>query len=155
MKSYGNPAELVPRMKEVISCSEGFWLVVTGNSMVPTLKHLRDRVYISPFNRKANKGDILLTELQGKHCHLHKVIKCEGDMIFYNGDSLTYCEGPLPVSNVIGIVTKLERKGKVIPVNNFYYKLWSAFWQKTIRFRRIILRIYNKLKRLSSKLYHN
>jgi len=149
MTYYGAPAEIVPRMLELISRNEGFWLAVTGNSMTPTLKHLKDRVYISPFNRKAKKGDILLTAIHGNHCLLHRVVKCNGDILYYKGDAQIYCEGPLPVRDVIGIVTKIERNGKVISVNNFY-KLWSTVWRKAMQLRYFIIRVLSRLKRLFS-----
>lgn len=149
MKYYGVPAEVVPRMLELISRKEGFWLVVTGNSMTPTLKHLKDRVYISPFGGKVKKGDILLTAIQETHCLLHRVVKCNGDMVYYKGDAQIYCEGPLPVRDVIGIVTKIERNGKVIPVNNFY-KLWSTVCRKALQLRYLIIGVLRRLRRLFS-----
>ncbi len=148
MTINGKPPKIVPQMKEIISRGEGFWLVVTGNSMVPTLKQLQDRVYISPFNGKAKKGEILLTETSENHCLLHRVIKCDGDMVLYNGDANTYCEGPLPVYDVIGIVTELDRNGRLISVNNIYYKIWSVVWQKTIKIRALIFRVYKSVKHI-------
>lgn len=152
MRYCGKPAEIVPRMQELISRNEGFWLAVTGNSMTPSLKHLQDRVYISPFNGKAKKGDILLTlipGIPGNHCLLHRVFKCNGNMLYYKGDALTTGEGPFPSHDVIGIVTKIEQNGKVIPVNTFY-KLRSMVGQKVWQFKRFAIRVFKKLKRLLS-----
>lgn len=149
MRYCGGPAEIVPRMQELISRNEGFWLAVTGNSMAPELKHLQNRVYISPFNGKVKKGDILLTLIPGNHCLLHRVLKCNGDVLYYKGDALTTGEGPFPVNDVIGIVTKIERNGKVIQINNFY-KLRSAVWRRALHLKYIIIRVLNRLKRLFS-----
>ncbi|MHB1367521.1 MAG: S24/S26 family peptidase [Eubacteriales bacterium] len=149
MTIIGKSLNLVSQMKEINSRGEGFWLVVTGNSMAPTLKHLRDRVYITPYNGIIKKGQILLTETSEKHCLLHRVFKCDGKFVFYNGDANTNCEGPLPVCDVIGIVTELERNGKRISVNNIYYKSWSVLWQKTIKIRFLIFNIYNSIKHMT------
>ena len=149
MKYYGKPIELVPQMQKLISNNQGFWVAVTGKSMVPTLNHLKDRVFISPIDRKVKKGDILLTVTEGrkgKHCLLHRVIKCKGDMLYYRGDGKINREGPLPARDVIGIVTQIERNGKIVLANNFYYKLWHAFWRKIILLKHYIMVVFSKLK---------
>lgn len=120
MINYGMPKELIPKMRERLANDKGFWLTVTGNSMNPTFTHLRDKVYISAFDGNAKKGDILLTIVNGNHCLLHRVIRCQGDIIYYKGDALPYCEGPFSTDNVIGIVTKAERKGKIYNINSFF-----------------------------------
>ncbi len=154
MKNYGEPAILVPQMREIISKGESFWLVVTGSSMTPTLKHLRDRVCVSPFDGTPKKGDILLTETRGNHCLLHRVVKYEDGMVYYNGDALTTREGPLPAADVIGIVTQIERNGKIIPVSDLRYRIWSSVWQRSVRFRRLIFRICGKIKRVFAVYRH-
>ena len=148
MIQYGTPADIVPKMKDKIAKSEGFWLVVTGNSMSPTLKHLKDSVYISPFSGRVKKGDILLTEINKNHCLLHRVIKCDGDTIYYGGDALPYSEGPLPIKDVIGIVTKIKKNGRIFTVNNFIYIFYIFVWYRIIKLWRFILKGIRKLKRL-------
>ena len=122
---FGKPDEILPQMEEMLSCGEGFWLTVTGNSMLPTLMHLKSRVFVAPFGGKAKRGDILLTKTANGHCLLHRVIKCSGDTLYYRGDALRKKEGPLPVSAVVGIVTQIENNGKIIPVD-FGQKLRSV-----------------------------
>ena len=123
MNRYGKPAEIVPQMLEAVSRNEDFWLTVTGYSMAPTLRHLRDGVCISPLDRKAKKGDILLTRAKGNRCLLHRVIRTDGDYIYYKGDAQDYIEGPFPAADVIGIATKIRRNGNVFPVSDSYIYL--------------------------------
>ncbi len=148
MKYYGNSLELTPEMHKILSLGESFWLIVTGNSMAPTFNDLLDKVYISPFNGNPKKGDILLTEANSKHCLLHRVVKIDKDMVFYKGDALPYREGPFPISNVIGIVTKIERSGKIISVSSLYNKLYLTALRKTTKLRNFPHRIVRKLKRI-------
>lgn len=148
MNHYGKPYDLTPEMRKLLSQEESFWLVVTGNSMAPTINDLRDRVYISPFNGKPQKGDILLTETTCNHCLLHRVFKPDGTMVYYKGDALHYCEGPFPIANVIGIVTKFERNGKTITVNSFYNKFFLTTLRKTITLKRFPRRVIHKIKRI-------
>jgi len=147
MINYGMPKELIPKMREHIANNKGFWLTVTGNSMNPTFAHLRDKVYISPFYGNAKKGDILLTVVNGNHCLLHRVIRCEGDMIYYKGDAQNFCEGPYSCSDVIGIVTKAERKGKIFIVNNSLFRLVSFMDRKKQRVKRKIINVAHKIKK--------
>lgn len=144
------PSEIVPSMRELISRSRGFWLVVTGMSMAPTLKHVQDRVYISPLKGTARKGDILLTMAGGDSCLLHRVSRCDGDRLYYKGDALRVGEGPFPAGDVIGIVTRIERNGRAVQVNNIY-KLWSLVWLKVFKIKTLFIRALRKPGRL---LFH-
>jgi len=120
MEYYGMAKDIVPQMLELVSRGEGFWLTVTGYSMTPTLRHMQDQVYISPYDGNAKKGDILLTRYSNENCLLHRVVKRKGNMLYYRGDALHYCEGPIPASHVIGIVTRVKRQGKIYKVNTLY-----------------------------------
>ena len=141
MEYYGMARDIVPQMLELISRGEGFWLTVTGYSMTPTLIHLKDRVYISPFDGNAKKGDILLNRCNNENCLLHRVIKLDGEMLYYRGDALNYCEGPLPVSSVIGIATRVKHNGKMYKISPFYNlqnMIFLRVWRLKNRvFRRI------------------
>jgi len=134
----GNPDNLVPTMTNIISKNQGFWVVVTGDSMYPTLRNILDRVYIEPLYRKVKKGDILLTKSYGGRCLLHRVIKTEKDDIYYRGDALPHPDKPLKARNVIGIVTKIDRKGKVISAGNITFIIKNFIYRKYIVLRHSI-----------------
>lgn len=150
MTSIGKPVELVPQMRDIIACNQGFWLAVTGYSMTPTLRHLKDKVYIAPLNRKPARGDILLTAA-GSHCLLHRVVKCGGGFLYYKGDAHKDCEGPLPLYDVIGIVTRIERNGRVADVTAFFH-FKSFFWRKTARIFLFTKRIFRHFAALFRQL---
>lgn len=132
---YGTPEELLPRMTELLSGKGGFWLTVTGHSMTPTLRHLKDRVYIGPFSGKAKRGDILLVSADNGHCLLHRVERCVGNVLYLRGDALNRCEGPFPATHVVGIVTAVEHGGQLFPVNVFFQGV-SLVRREFWRFRR-------------------
>jgi SOS-response transcriptional repressor LexA len=125
----GNSQELVPQMRKAIACEKGFWLTVTGGSMVPALRHMQDSVFIAPLDRDAAKGDILLTQF-GEHCLLHRVVRRDGAFLYYKGDARKTCEGPLPKCDVIGIVVQIRRKEKVLQVTPAYH--FKCFLYKNI-----------------------
>ncbi|HOP11765.1 MAG TPA: S24/S26 family peptidase [Oscillospiraceae bacterium] len=121
MECFGPAYELLPKMRELLARGEGFWLTVTGNSMYPTLTHLEDKVYISPLDGQIKKGDILLTRTQNGGCILHRLIRRKGDSLYYQGDALNTQEGPLPIRYVVGRVTKIQHREKIISVSPFYH----------------------------------
>lgn len=140
----GSPDELLPDMIEKISRGEGFWLTVTGGSMLPTLHDESDSVYIEPLNRKLKVGDIPLVMDRGEHCILHRVIRIEGDVFYLRGDALFRVEGPIARENILGVATLYRRDEKVrkisrrIPVKVLAYR-GKFFCRVQIR------RIYRKL----------
>lgn len=111
--SYGSPESLLPEMLEYLSRGEGFWLVVTGNSMYPTLLHESDSVFIEPLMRGLRVGDIPLVLAGDCHCVLHRVIKIDLDTFLMQGDALWSVEGPVPMKCIIGVATLRRRRGKV------------------------------------------
>jgi len=146
MEYYGMAKDIVPQMLEHLSRGEGFWLTVTGYSMTPTLMHLKDQVFISPFDGNAKRGDILLTRYNNENCLLHRVIKCDGEMLYYRGDALNYCEGPLPVSGVIGIATRIKRNGKMHNINRFF-NLKSMIFLRTWRLKNYVKKTIHNITR--------
>lgn len=147
MEYYGMPKEIVPQMLKLLSQGEGFWLTVTGYSMTPTLIHEKDRVYISPFDGKAKKGDILLTLTNGDGCLLHRVVKYDGDMLYYKGDALSCCEGPLPVRYVLGIATRVKRNGRIIKINARFNR-WSIVRLRIWRLKNRVIRKFCALVKI-------
>jgi len=137
MTKIGEPSKLVPRMIQMIAQEQGFWLVVTGGSMAPALRHLKDRVYISPLGRRPRRGDILLTTMPGNRCLLHRVVRTQGNAVFYRGDALRTQEGPLPLSEVIGIVTMVERDGRLYRESGPRFRILCALLRAARRIRRL------------------
>jgi len=139
MEYFGTAKEIVPPMLALVSRGEGFWLTVTGYSMTPTLIHLKDQVFISPLISNVKKGDILLTRYNEESCLLHRVVKRDGEMLYYKGDALNYREGPLPVSSVIGIATRVKHNGKINSIDP-RFNLKSVIFLRTWRLKNRVLR---------------
>src|ERR1035437_1618490 len=110
---YGSPEALLPEMLEYLSRGEGFWLVVTGNSMYPTLLHELDSVFIEPLTGDLRIGDIPLVRSFDHHCVLHRVIRMNKDDFIMQGDALRNREGPVPKLCILGVATQRRRRGKI------------------------------------------
>ena len=117
---------------------------VTGNSMWPLLHHLRDGVIIVP-SRSVQQGDIVLFDRQNGRYALHRVI-CAGENGFIMaGDHQWHVEKDLPYNQIIGVVAAIQRKGRLIPRENFFQRIYARM-MATLAFPRI--RIRNALVKL-------
>ena len=93
--------------------------------MEPLLKHMRDRVKIIPPG-KIRWGDIVLFERNTGRYALHRVIGKGQKGFAMAGDNQWYFERNLPYDQVIGIVTDIERNGKLISVRNIFVRVYKV-----------------------------
>ena len=79
--------EIVPIMEEIINNGGQCKLRVTGYSMTPILKHLRDSVILTSIdNRPIKKGEIIFIQRQSGQYVLHRVMKIiDQDTFIING----------------------------------------------------------------------
>jgi signal peptidase I len=110
---FGSPEVLLPEMREYLSRGEGFWLVVTGTSMYPTLLHESDRVFVEPLTGELRVGDILLVLAGDCHCVLHRVTRISEPVFYMQGDALYSVEGPVPKTCILGVATHRRRKDRI------------------------------------------
>ena len=123
---------------------------VTGISMQPLIRHLRDGVVIVP-PEKIRRGDIVLFDRKNGRYALHRVIRKGKNGFSMAGDNQWYMEKELPYDQIIGVVSCIERNGKRIPRENFFLRVYGVTvtlltWPR-IYIRRIIAGIYRKILR--------
>ena len=121
-------------------------LRVTGNSMSPFLVDKRDYIFLSSFNGKPTKGDILLYRRSQDKFVLHRVEKYDGKNLWFIGDAQNYIEGPLTEDCIIAVCKKVIRKGKTIDEKSFIWKLFSKVWIRIIFCRKAIIRFVSVFK---------
>lgn len=139
--------ELVPLVKETLCDGFPFILTVTGHSMCPTLNHSGDKVeLVNKHIRPVKKGEIVFFERENGDCILHRVIKRNGDELTINGDAQLWTE-KVDVSQVLGVVSRLNRNGKWISCDSVFYRIYSNVWIVLKPVRRVII----KIKRLFFK----
>jgi hypothetical protein len=97
---------------------------VTGNSMEPLLRHLQDGVNIIP-PEKIRRGDIVLFDRKNGRYALHRVIRKGKTGFSMAGDNQWYMERDLPYDQIIGVVSSIQRKGKRIPCDRFFLRVYS------------------------------
>ncbi|MBQ3000265.1 MAG: S24/S26 family peptidase [Oscillospiraceae bacterium] len=122
-------------------------LVVTGNSMWPLFRHMRDQVMLSP-PVTCGKGDIVLYQRSNGQYVLHRIVKKEIETSICCGDNQWEKE---TIQNgwILAVVTDFYRKGKLYSVTSKGYRLYKWVWMGLFPVRRGILlpvRICSRLK---------
>ena len=117
-------------------------LIITGNSMSPFLIHGRDTVYLSRLTRPVRRGDMLLYKRENGNYVLHRVFKATPESLTMIGDAQTILEPGIRREQVIAIVTRVERKGKLLVPGSFWWDFFEKIWIRIIPLRREIQRLY-------------
>ena len=139
--------EIVPIMEEIIKNGGKCKLRVTGYSMTPILKHLRDSVILtSPKERSIKKGEIVFIQRKNGQYVLHRVYKIMDEETFImNGDAQQWVE-IVKNNQVIGVCSSIVRNNKQISCDNLVYKIIIKLWQFFMPIRHYIFKINAKIK---------
>lgn len=124
---------------------------VTGMSMRPLLRHLRDGVVIVPPG-SIRVGDIVLFDRRNGRYALHRVIQKRKTGFTMAGDSQWHMEKNLPYDQIVGVAVCIDRGGRRIPCNHSFMKIYTVT-VTALAFPRIHLRkAAGKLKRLLGRV---
>ena len=144
--------EIVPIMEEVINNGGQCKLRVTGYSMMPILKHLRDSVILtSSKNRPIKKGEIVFIKRHTGQFVLHRVYEIIDDNTFVmNGDAQQWVE-VVRNDQVIGVCSKIIRNYREISCDNWKYKSIIKIWQFFRPIRNYIFKANDVIKTIVTK----
>jgi signal peptidase I len=86
---------------------------VRGFSMSPFIRN-EDVVTISPLqDTSPGVGDVIAYVHRGtEKLFIHRVVKKKGETYFPKGDNSSEADESVPRENLLGVVTRVERKGK-------------------------------------------
>ena len=141
--------DVVPIMEEVIQSGGSCKLKVTGYSMTPTLRHLKDSVVlVSPEKRQPKKNEIVFIKRDtGKHV-LHRIRKIIDEQSFImNGDAQQWTE-VVRFNQVIGVVDSFYRGDKEVSCDNIKYKTYVKLWVLCKPIRPLIFRFRNLVRKV-------
>lgn len=143
--------EITDSIEDLISEGAVIPVYVSGSSMNPFLISRRDIVYLeSVGDNDVKAGRILLVRRKSGSLVLHRVRKINSDgTIVLNGDAQSWCE-TAERNQVIAAVCEIDRKGKKRSADSFYWKSINLVWKLLFPFRSIIMRVWNKIKRMKS-----
>ena len=111
--------EYFARVRRQLS-EEGYAYVrVTGVSMQPLLRHLRDGVVLIP-PELIKRGDIVLFDRKNGRYALHRVIRKGKNGFMMAGDNQWHYETNLSYDQIVGVASEIVRGEKRIPCSNFF-----------------------------------
>ena len=130
-----------------------------GFSMTPAIRN-GDIITVAPLkNIMPRCGDVLAFRHPNQQQLLvHRVLRTRGNKYFIRGDSCPEADGWVPLENVIGIVTRVERHGQPrfwpnrskpsfgTSVYMFFYPFWPPARRNMARFWRRMRKLIHPKK---------
>lgn len=132
---------------------EGIYIPVriqlNGSSMQPLIRKQRDYVIIEPLKRSPMRGDIVLfSDDKGRYV-VHRVKRLSKEFVITQGDSCTTEDTPLRYDQIWGIVTKMERKNRVVILNSAKARNAGKIWMAILPIRMF----YYNVRRVAGQIY--
>ena len=126
--------------------------VTSGVSMRPLFKTNRDMVILKRPDTELKKYDVVLYRLTTGRYVLHRIIKVTPDKLIIRGDN-TYSLEYVNKSDVIGVLTEFNRKGKRTSVTNRAYVFYSKFWNLIYPLRFVCHKAINLLRKVYRRIF--
>ncbi len=137
-------------LKKLLSEGAELLFAPKGYSMMPTINNSGDSVIlIKPDNIK--KYDIALYERDGGQLVMHRAVGVDGNSFNMCGDNQWVVEKGIEKGQIIAIVSKINRKGRVIECDGFIYGLYSRLWVFAMPLRHILIGGFRRIKRTFGK----
>lgn len=137
--------EYVSVLKELVEEGHQVSLLISGSSMSPFLIHHRDTIYFKKPDRELKVGDMVFYRRSNGKYVMHRIRRIRPEGFYMIGDAQTKIEGPLQREQIFGLVTAVERKGKLIRPGDFWWEFFARVWLRIIPLRGLINRIYKAI----------
>lgn len=110
-----------------------------GDSMRPRIRRGKDPVTVIPLQRPLKKGDVVLFRLNGRYI-VHRVWKLGNGSVRTLGDNCWNPEPWFPAQQVLGLVVRYVRNGRVHRLDTPGARAWGRAWMAIHPIRRLCLR---------------
>jgi len=154
MKAYSSPKTVVRSLSihEWHQLGlEGSMLPVTicleGDSMRPLIRRGRDKVTILPLMRPLKIGDVVLFQGGPQRYVVHRVYRLRGGFVQTLGDNCWNPDPWMPLEQVWGLVTRLERDGRIYQLDSRPARWWGIGWM----FLHPVWKVYRKCRSLAAR----
>lgn len=143
--------DLFPIISESLRSGQKVKFTVSGTSMLPWIAHNRDQVLLaSTDNKRLKPGDIILFQNESSKYILHRIYRKEAGGYLTVGDACLCGDGLVLPSEIIGVVEKIYRKGKIMDCNSIIWRSVFSVWRWMLPIREHLLKIYFVLVRLKN-----
>lgn len=112
-------------IRETLDTGKSFKITPNGCSMMPLIRQGLDSVYIKKPNGRLKKYDIAFFKRDDGSFILHRVIKVRKKDYVFCGDNQLYPEKGITDRHIIGVVTEIERDGKIFSTSEPKYIAYS------------------------------
>ena len=143
-------ASLYPFIAPIISQGGTVKIKVTGYSMYPLVSSRRDSVLLGKCG-KLKIGDVPLFQREDGSFVLHRIVGKKNGAYVLMGDYETKKEYPVYPDRIVAVAKGFYRKDSFWSCESFRYKLYSAFWRRTVFIRPFMLKCLAILADVKSK----
>lgn len=107
--------KLIAVIRLVLGKNLPFRFRVKGYSMLPFIRN-EDIVTISPLTkRKISLGlPVAFVHPENKNLIIHRVVSCSKGGYLIKGDNVFHPDGRIPRENILGVITRVERKKRKV-----------------------------------------
>ena len=128
-------------------------ITLDGDSMRPLIRRRKDLVTILPLTRDVRIGDVVLfRSAQGLYV-VHRVWKIRNGIVQTLGGSCVNPDSCIPVSDVWGLVVKVERDGKSIHMDGKAARVFGISWMAVYPLRRTYRQLRNNCGKVLRSLW--
>lgn len=118
----------------------------SGRSMLPLLREKRDIVEIrAKAPGRCKKYDVVLYKRRGAYI-LHRVLKALPDGYLIAGDNNTFVERDVTDDMILGVMTRVIRGGRSVPVTAPSYRIYTYLWCAPYPLRMAVLKALRRAR---------
>ena len=139
--------EYVSVLKELVEEGREVSMLISGSSMSPFLCHGRDQVYFKAPDRPLRVGDMVFFQRRSGQYVLHRICKVKDGSYYIVGDAQTAIEGPVSREQIFALVTRVQRKGRILAPGDFWWEFFARVWVRLIPLRPLLVRDYGLFRR--------
>lgn len=144
--------ELMPILTAQLKSGGRATLVVTGNSMYPTLRHRADAVTLVPVSRELKRGDLILYQRESGQYVLHRIVARPKNGSFICCGDNQWEREPVTRDQVLALADGIIRSSKACTEASRRYRAWVALWVAMLPVRRPLLAMGKAFGRFRRKL---
>lgn len=142
----------LPVLVELAEQGHTVSLTITGNSMAPFLIHGRDQISFQKPDGPLKRGDMALFRRKNGAYIMHRVCRVDAEGNYYLlGDAQQAVEGPVAPEQVLGVVTRVCRKGKWLGPKDPWWRFFAGPWLWLRPLRPLLCRGYGRISRIGRR----
>lgn len=131
----------VSMLRELVEEGREVSMVITGSSMSPFLIHERDTIFFQKPDRKLKRGDMVFYQRVDGQFVMHRIYRVRPNGYDIVGDAQQEIERGVLREQIFALVTKVERKGKMLKPREFLWEFFAGIWLFVLPIRHVLMRI--------------